>query len=128
MTHFHTNRHDAGYLSNSEPNFYADFDSAWESVKWEAESHMDYYAQGDLDEPIRGQVGTADGSRELVTARDEIDEVERQLAEMEANLADPAYRASAEAAGLAIVLEDGVAVIELEPCNLAECEAEFADD
>jgi len=121
MIHFHTNRHDAGYLSNDEPNYFASFEDAWQSVKFEAESHIDYYSQGELDVPIRGQISRSD-SLEMVTAADEIDEVERQVAEFERHLVDPDYRARVERDGLVLVLEDGIAVIELAPCQLTDCE------
>lgn len=109
--HYHTNSHDVGYLSNDEPNLFETFEDAWSDVKESANAHIEYYAQGDETAIIRGQVG---GN---VTAKDEMAEVERQIAEFERNLADPQYRKETETKGLYIVLDDGIAVIELIPCS-----------
>lgn len=121
MVHYHTNRHDVGYLPETEPNMFETFEDAWSSVKEDVDAHIDYYSQGDETEIIRGQVG---GN---VTAKDEMAEVERQVAEFDRNLTDPAYRKEAETKGLYIVLEDGIAVIELEPCAETHDPDEYGD-
>lgn len=118
--HFHVDQHDVGYMPNNGPDFYDSIHGALRGVWDLAEQHIEYYSQVDQDMLVRGQIGSDDNW----TYADEIEDVERQMKEFRAKVSeDLEYVAELAANGLLIVLDAGIAVIEMGPCA-NECNPE----
>jgi hypothetical protein len=117
--HFHVDSHDVGY------NPYADAVSTHLTIDgaiWDAlaaaEQHIEHLATLDPDQAIRGQTF----STKPITNAAEVEAVERQIHEITMLLNTEDYTAEVAKKGLLIVLDHGVAVIELTPCSEDTCE------
>jgi hypothetical protein len=125
LLHFHVDTHDVGYMP--DPDNIATFvaiDDAIDDTIVRAEEWLDYVTQGDLETPTRGQPHAT----EPHTYADEIESVDGQINEIQENLrTNEEYTVEVVKTGLLIILEDGVAVIELTPCSEDTCD-EYRDE
>jgi len=117
--HFHIDEHDIGY--NPDPDrvvTHLTIDGAiWDALAT-AERHIEHLTTLDPDEAIRGQSFASTP----VTHAAEVTAVEKQIHQITTLLETGDYTAEVAKKGLLIVLDDGVAVIELTPCSEDVCE------
>ncbi len=117
--HFHVDSHDVGYNPDADAVFtHLTIDGAiWDALAI-AERHIEHLATLDPDEAIRGQMFMTKPKTNAV----EVEAVERQIHEIKTLLKTEDYTADVAHKGLLIVLDHGVAVIELIPCSEDACE------
>lgn len=120
--HFHVDLHDIGYQPDPESvSTHLTIDGALDDATTRAEEIIDDLSALDPKEAIRGQalVITAD----VVTNEAEIDAIDAQVKSiLDAIATDEDYSADIAVKGMLIVIEDGIAVIELVPCSEDACE------
>ncbi len=117
--HFHVDTHDVGYHPYATDVFtHLTIDGAIGDALTTAERHIEHLATLDPDKAIRGQMFTI----KPVTNAAEVEAVERQIHEITTLLKTEDYTAEVAKKGLLIVLDHGVAVIELIPCSEDACE------
>lgn len=120
LLHFHVDSHDVGYMSDPDNiATFAAIDDAIDDVVTRAEEWLDHVSQLNPDEPTRGQPHATDphtNDHELEAVNDQIKEIQDNLRTNEE------YTEQVAKAGLLIVLEDGVSVIELTPCSEDTCD------
>ena len=125
MLHFHVDTHDVGYMPDTDNiSTFLAVDAALDDVIVRAEDWLDSVAQQEPDAAIRGQMYAS----EPYTYADEERDVDKQIEEIQENLrTNEEFTAEVAQAGYLIILEDGVAVIELSPCAEEVCQ-EYRDE
>ena len=118
--HFHVDLHDIGYQPDPEAvSTHLTIDGALDDATTRAEQIIDDLSALDPKEIIRGQAHT----ETPVTNEAEIDAIDSQVKSiLDAIATDEDYSADIARKGLLIVIEDGIAVIELVPCSEDACE------
>ncbi len=125
--HFHVDLHDIGYQPDSDAvSTHLTIDGALDEATTRAEEIIDALSELDPKEIIRGQalVGTITGvGTDPVTNEAEIEAIDAQVKSiLNAIATDEDYSADIALKGMLIVIEDGIAVIELVPCSEDTCE------
>lgn len=118
--HFHVDLHDIGYQPDADDvSTHLTIDGALDDATTRAEEIIDQLSELDPTEPIRGQVLVV----APVTNEAEIEAIDAQVKSiLKALSTNGEYTADVARKGLLIVIEDGIAVIELIPCSEDACE------
>ena len=118
--HFHTDFHDIGYLPDADGVItHVTIDGALHDVTGRAEVLIDSLSQQDPNEVIRGQ----QFAETPITVAHEITALDDQMKSiLDSIKTDEDYTATVARQGLLIVVDDGLAVIELTPCSEAGCD------
>ncbi len=118
--HFHVDLHDVGYHPDADGVVtHLTIDGALDDATTRAEDLIEALSQLDPTEVIRGQQYV----ESPVTNADEIASLDTQINDILNSIStDEEYNASIARKGLLIVVDDGIAVIELTPCAEESCD------
>ena len=120
--HFHVDLHDVGFQPDPDSvSTHMTIDGALDDATTRAEEWLDQASDMAATDPLSVTRGSLASSPH--TYVQEIVEIDAQVqAILHAIATDEDYTADIARKGLLIVLEDGVAVIELVPCSEDTCE------
>ncbi len=118
--HFHTDFHDIGYLPDADGVVtHVTIDGALDDVTLRAEVLIDDLSQLDPTESIRGQqfaILPITNAHQITALDDQVKTILESIA------TDEEYSAAIARRGLLIIVDDGLAVIELTPCSEKSCD------